>query len=47
MAHWNGKVTELKAVTHMVLAGEDKDTVKIRKGGKNGFHSQKELCFSA
>lgn len=34
MAHCKGKITELKASTHMVLAGEDKDAVKLRKGGK-------------
>lgn len=47
MAHWNGKVTELKARTHMVLlAGEDKDTMKVRKGGKKmAFILKKSLAF--
>lgn len=46
MAHWKGKITELTASIHMVLAGEDKDAVKLGKGGKNGssFSRSALLC---
>lgn len=47
MAYLNCKGIELKTSTHMLLAGEDKDMMKIRKEGKKiaVFHSQKESCF--
>lgn len=47
MAHWNGKVTEVTASTHMVLAEEDKDVVKVRKGGKKRLSfSRRALLYS-
>lgn len=47
MAHRNGKVTELKASTHMVLAGEHKDTMKSkeRRKKKKAFILKKSLAF--
>lgn len=44
MAHWNGKVTELKASTHMVLAGEDSENKERRK--KWLSFSKRALLFS-
>lgn len=48
MAHRNGKVTELKASTHMVLAGEHKDTMKSkeRRKKKRLSFSKRALLFS-
>lgn len=46
MAHWNGKVTELKASTHMVLAGEDKDSENKERRKKWLSFSKRVLLFS-
>lgn len=44
-AHWNGRVTDLKVSTHMDLAGEKKDTMKVRKRGEKNLSFSKRAWF--
>lgn len=49
MVYLNCKDIELKTSTHMLLAGEDKDMMQIRKEGKKwlSFILKKNLDFPA